>query len=265
MTVFCNNFFDPNFFFFFFAGTPLKDIELSLNKQYVKQKLENGLNRLWNDVQSRISIYLLGHDLAEYKFEELLQILGVIHRLIEIGEDFCSSKSLELEKSIRQQTISYFKSYHTSKLEELRIFLENESWTQCPVRPSFNLLYLQVRQKNVPPSAKELLNTFLCLFQEFKTLRNSIENCRKQKLNKPVVEKGDSDVQTGSSGMSTDGSSYQNFNYFVKYQDLNETPFDSNLDDSFEEDILDNVGVNIQLNTVCYQKPFFKLLYFFFL
>lgn len=45
-----------------------------------------------------------------------------------------------------------------------------------------------------------------------------------------------------SCNISTDGSSYQNFSYFNKYQDLNETPFDSSFDDSFEEDILNSVN-----------------------
>ncbi|KAL0277277.1 UNVERIFIED_CONTAM: hypothetical protein PYX00_004621 [Menopon gallinae] len=196
------------------TGIPSKDIEISLSKQYVKQKLENGLKRLWNDIQNKISTYLLAHDFAEYKFEELLLILGMVHRLIEIGEDFCGSKSTELEDSIKQVTANYFKNYHTNKLEELRIFLENESWTQCPVRPSFNIMHLQ----------------------EFKTLRNSIESYRKPKPKES--EKLEADQQ--SCNVSTDGSSYQNFSYFNKYQDLNETPFDSNFDDSFEEDILNS-------------------------
>lgn len=62
------------------TGIPSKDIEISLSKQYVKQKLENGLKRLWNDIQNRISCYLLAQDFAEFKFEELLLILGMVHR-----------------------------------------------------------------------------------------------------------------------------------------------------------------------------------------
>lgn len=64
--------------------------------------------------------------------------------MIEVGDEFCNSNSSELENSMRQLTIKYFESYHASKLEELRIFLENESWTQCPVRSKFNLTHLQV-------------------------------------------------------------------------------------------------------------------------
>lgn len=64
--------------------------------------------------------------------------------LIEIGEEFCGSKSEELYDLIRKHSISYFKMYHANRLEELRIFLENESWEICPVKSSFDILQLQV-------------------------------------------------------------------------------------------------------------------------
>lgn len=58
------------------------NFEASFNEQYVKQKLENGLLRIWHDVQARILAYLLGSDLAMYKFDEFLQILGIVHRFV---------------------------------------------------------------------------------------------------------------------------------------------------------------------------------------
>ncbi|CAG2066049.1 unnamed protein product, partial [Timema podura] len=125
------------------------DFEASFNKEYVKQKLENGLARIWQDVQSRISVYLLGSDLAWYKFDEFLQVLGIVHRLMEVGEEFCGSKSTDLQNSIRTQSMNYFINYHQSRLDELRIFLENEGWEICPVKPNFTILRLQVC-RNIP-------------------------------------------------------------------------------------------------------------------
>lgn len=58
------------------------DFEASFNKQYVRQKLGNGLVRIWHDVQTRVSAYLLGSELALYKFDEFLQVLRVVHRLV---------------------------------------------------------------------------------------------------------------------------------------------------------------------------------------
>lgn len=61
------------------------DFEESFNKQYVKQKLGNGLVRIWHDVQARVLTYLLGSDLSWYKFDEFLHILGIVHRFVLWG------------------------------------------------------------------------------------------------------------------------------------------------------------------------------------
>lgn len=61
-----------------------------------------------------------------------------------MGEEFCSSKSEDLQESIRKQSVNYFKNYHAQRMDELKIFLENEMWEVCPVKPSFDILQLQV-------------------------------------------------------------------------------------------------------------------------
>lgn len=65
-------------------------------------------------------------------------------RLMQVGDEFCCSKSEDLQESIRKQSVNYFKNYHAQRLEELRIFLEHESWEICPVKPTFEILQLQV-------------------------------------------------------------------------------------------------------------------------
>ena len=65
-------------------------------------------------------------------------------RLIQVGEEFSGANSESLEESIRRQSLNYFRSYHRAKLDELRMFLENEGWELCPVKPSFSILMLQV-------------------------------------------------------------------------------------------------------------------------
>lgn len=194
------------------------DFEASFNKQYVKQKLGNGLVRIWHDVQARISAYLLGSNLALYKFDEFLQILGIVHRLIEIGEEFCGSKSEDLQNSIKKQSSNYFGNYHHERLEELRIFLENESWEMCPVKPEFTILQLQ----------------------EFRSLRNVLKSWKPQG---DCVNGGQTTVSSpdcSSSNHSQDGSSITG-GYFARYCDSG-SPFDIVLDEVQEEDILVNIG-----------------------
>lgn len=171
------------------------DFESNLHEQYVRHKLESGLNRLWQDVQARVSTLLVAVPLTHYKFDEFLHVLAIVHRLEQIGEEFCSSASSKLQDSMRTQSTNYFRRYHISRLEELRIFLENEVWTPCPVRSDFSLLHLQ----------------------EFKGLRNSLQQC--------AGVGGGPRVSSRSSGGSLDGSSGGG-SYFTRFA-TSGTPFDS--------------------------------------
>lgn len=45
-------------------------------------------------------------------------------------------------ESLRQQSINYFRHFHHGRLDELKIFLEHESWEACPVLKNFSLLNL---------------------------------------------------------------------------------------------------------------------------
>ena len=69
-----------------------------------------------------------------------------IPRLIAVGEEFCGSTSEDLHDSIRTQTVKYFKTYHRSRMDELRMFLENDAWELCPVKASFKIDDLSVNK-----------------------------------------------------------------------------------------------------------------------
>ena len=122
---------------------------------------------MWHDIQSRVAILITNSNVACFKFDDFLQVLAILHkyvfviisclyldlseneiylngRLVQVGEEFCGSDSAEIQTSIKGQSSHYFRKYHLSRLEELKLFLENEAWHPCPVKPGFNLLNLQV-------------------------------------------------------------------------------------------------------------------------
>ncbi len=78
------------------------------------------------------------------KFDEFIEILTVNNRLIEIGQEYCnrSCDSQIMLKATKDQTLSFFRSYHMNHLEELKMFLENEIWHLCPVKSSFSIFKL---------------------------------------------------------------------------------------------------------------------------
>uniref|UniRef100_A0A9J8BRH8 VPS50 subunit of EARP/GARPII complex n=1 Tax=Cyprinus carpio carpio TaxID=630221 RepID=A0A9J8BRH8_CYPCA len=150
--------------------------ESTVDRSYVKKKLEHGLTRIWQDVQLKVKAYLLGTDVSNFKYDDFIVVLDVISRLMQVGEEFCGSKSEVLQESIRRQSVNYFKNYHRTRLEELRMFLENETWELCPVKYNFSIAQLhefkfmgQCRSPSVSPSRQpESTETVeLSLFEQY--------------------------------------------------------------------------------------------------
>lgn len=143
----------------------------SVHGVYIKQKLDHGLIRIYQDVQQKVRTYILSISLSPFKLEQFIQFLDIVNRMIEIGEDFCGSKSESLQDSLKQQSLNYFENHHRAKLDELRMFLENEGWELCPVKSSFHILNLV----------------------EFKFLRESVST--DTLVNKEVIDNKSSDQQ----------------------------------------------------------------------
>ncbi|XP_067359611.1 syndetin isoform X4 [Channa argus] len=123
-----------------------------VDRSYVKKKLEHGLTRIWQDVQLKVKAYILGTDMSNFQYDDFIVVLDVISRLMQVGEEFCGSKSEVLQESIKRQSINYFKNYHRARLEELRMFLENETWELCPVKSNFNISQLHYESDELEKS-----------------------------------------------------------------------------------------------------------------
>lgn len=172
--------------------TTAESDDLGVDRSYVKKKLEHGLTRIWQDVQLKVKAYILGTDMSNFKYDDFIVVLDVISRLMQVGEEFCGSKSEVLQESIKRQSVNYFKNYHRARLEELRMFLENETWELCPVKSNFNISQLhefkflgQCRSPSVSPSRQgasgAVLAAELTLFQQYLQGGNPFEMHIEQK------------------------------------------------------------------------------------
>ncbi|XP_022603215.1 syndetin isoform X3 [Seriola dumerili] len=108
------------------AAAAAESDELVVDRSYVKKKLEHGLTRIWQDVQLKVKAYILGTDMSNFKYDDFIVVLDVISRLMQVGEEFCGSKSEVLQESIKRQSINYFKNYHRSL----------SSWASVALHPS---------------------------------------------------------------------------------------------------------------------------------
>ena len=111
---------------------------------YCRNKLEAGVARVWQDVQSKVKQFVLASDLSQFSIDSFLHFLDLLHRLILVGQEFSgSSSSALLHESLVTQCRAYFSSYHATRLDELKVHLENEAWGVCPVKQGFNYRLLQ--------------------------------------------------------------------------------------------------------------------------
>ena len=49
-------------------------------QSYIQQKLENGLLKMWLDIQQKVKTYLLSTDLSSFKYDSFIQVLDVVNR-----------------------------------------------------------------------------------------------------------------------------------------------------------------------------------------
>lgn len=52
----------------------------NLENNLSKQKLDHNLIKIWDDVQRKVSSLLLNADLSDYKFDQFVQVLRLVHR-----------------------------------------------------------------------------------------------------------------------------------------------------------------------------------------
>lgn len=66
-------------------------------------------------------------------------------RMSAVGRRHFRSESIDLEETLREKSVEYFKSHHRHSLDELAMFLEMEAWEAVPVKRNFTYKDLPVR------------------------------------------------------------------------------------------------------------------------
>lgn len=50
------------------------------NDEYIQEKLKKGQNRIWNDIQAKICIYITSAKIHQLKYDHFIQILSIVQR-----------------------------------------------------------------------------------------------------------------------------------------------------------------------------------------
>lgn len=106
-------------------------------------KLSQRKNAIWELVQKNCCNLIRPDTFSNTDYTTLLHILTIVKRLTEIGYEFCQSDSNALQEFLKESASMFFADFHNRKVEELLLFLTQESWEPCPLQQNFEFTQLK--------------------------------------------------------------------------------------------------------------------------
>ncbi|KAH8253234.1 hypothetical protein KR032_004363 [Drosophila birchii] len=192
---------------------------------YIQQKLKKGQSRVWNDILTKVCLFLQAAKLKTLKYDQFIQVLSVVQRLKKVGLEFCGEQSEKLIETMQQQSEEFFRRYHICCVEEICLFLDNESWTQVDSfahilqLPDFRSVRHTLRRHKSPTTA---------------LLASSANNS-------PISNNNCDELVSVHSQDGGGSSIYGSYGYFLRFSEKS-SPFDGGLDAAMlEEDILSGI------------------------
>ncbi|XP_052900355.1 syndetin [Anopheles moucheti] len=190
-------------------------------QEYIRQKLESGQFRLWNDIQAKVCVFIGTGRLYALKYDQFVQILAIVQRLKKVGGEFCESRSEKLLGAMQRQSMEFFQRYHASCLEEIGLFFDHEVWV--PIGSFHDVTQLQ----------------------EYRNFRHALARTAGSTLAAARSSPAGTELlpDSASSLHSQDESSlYGSCGYFLRFTEKS-SPFDGGFDSTMlEEDILAGIA-----------------------
>uniref|UniRef100_A0A158R3U5 Vps54_N domain-containing protein n=1 Tax=Syphacia muris TaxID=451379 RepID=A0A158R3U5_9BILA len=109
----------------------------------VRLKLTDSLYNVFKTASQKFNTLLCCHDLSVLKFDHFLDIVEMSNRFKQFGRTYFGNACGEVTISLEKQAYFYFSRYHYERMEEMKMFLENEAFALCPVPLQFTLFDLQ--------------------------------------------------------------------------------------------------------------------------
>lgn len=203
------------------------------------------------DMNKKLNLLLMNHDFSGYRFDEFIQVLGIVDYMIRIGDDFNggsgSSASNEILNCINSQAFNFFNAYHKQSMEEQKMFLENELWEMIPVKSDFKLGQLKefhfLRSNNsVNKQHQTMISHQPSQATNSTTQASSSLHDQMQFYNEQIGESIDNNC-----GISHDANKRQQM---IKFTSI--IPFDTLLDSSKElkEDLFGGIGPDSEAESI---------------
>ncbi|GMS89946.1 hypothetical protein PENTCL1PPCAC_12121, partial [Pristionchus entomophagus] len=109
----------------------------------ISRPLSSSLFAIFLTAVVRFNALLSCHDFAQLKFDDVLTIIELATRFRSFGRVHFGYAGSEIDNSLEKQSVLFFARQHAEKMEELKMFVENEAFAVCPVPQNFSLFDLQ--------------------------------------------------------------------------------------------------------------------------
>ncbi|KAE9556302.1 hypothetical protein FO519_000485 [Halicephalobus sp. NKZ332] len=119
------------------------DGEEIVEKGIMQKALSDGVYNVFKTASSKFNTLLCCHELSQLNFDNFLDVVEMANRFRKFGRRYFGNSCGEVALTLEKQTCLYFGRYHRERLDELKMFLESEVFTLCPVPANFTLFDLQ--------------------------------------------------------------------------------------------------------------------------
>ncbi|CAI4230542.1 unnamed protein product [Auanema sp. JU1783] len=120
-----------------------ESIEDNIEEEECYKILKDSLSAVFRSALNSFDTLLSTLDFSTFKFDSVLYVVDLSNRFRAFGKKYFLDNSDELAVTLQRQTLYYFKRYHSERIEELKMFLENECFTLCPIPNQFTIFDLQ--------------------------------------------------------------------------------------------------------------------------
>jgi hypothetical protein len=129
-----------------------KDCLLNFNSILVEKgvfqiSLLEGLHTVFQVAAAKYNILLGLLQLCHLKFDLFVQSVEMTNRFRKFGRVHFNNSYPELSSTLEQHMRLFFAQYHNERMQELKMFMENEAFALCPVPLQFTLFDFPVRLK----------------------------------------------------------------------------------------------------------------------
>ncbi|KAI1728650.1 vacuolar-sorting protein 54, of GARP complex domain-containing protein [Ditylenchus destructor] len=113
-----------------------------VEKGVFQKSLIDNLYAICKCAANKFNTLLCSHAMASFKFDDFIEVVETVNKFRKFSRRYFGNPCAELGLTLEKQTITYFCRYHLERMEEMKMFLENEIFALCPVSVQFTLFDL---------------------------------------------------------------------------------------------------------------------------